>query len=148
MQSPREMSAVLTSRDHALRLALWLVVATEALLFALGVVLGGASAPSVSLSALVATLALVGATASPRHRLVFGSIAFATELIGLPTHDGKATMFVAGLHAAHVLAGLVLAGWTLALPRWRRARMEMITSRYWTFVAIAWLAVLFSAHRP
>lgn len=100
----------LTSRDHALRLTLSLVLGTEAVLF--GVVL------------------LLSAIASSALR-------------------GKLVMLLAGLLAAHVVAALLLAAWTLALPRWRRDRFARLTSGYWYFVAIAWLFVgaVVSAHR-
>jgi hypothetical protein len=140
----------LTSRDYALRLALSLVVATEAALFALLVLLGGNFVPHISVAYLVAGAALLGAARSqPRLMLVFGATALVAELATLPSH-GKAIMLLAGLHAAHVLAGGVLVAWALALPRWRRPSFARLTSRYWYFVAITWLVVgpLMSAHRP
>lgn len=153
MQSTREMSAFLTSRDYALRLALALVIATEAALFGLLILLNGGfdRAPQFSSAILLATIALVAAALSrarlPRM-LAFGATALVAELASLPSH-GKLVMLIAGLHAAEVAAGCLLVAWALALPRWRRDHLARLTSRYWYFVTIAWLAVapLVSAHR-
>lgn len=143
----------LTSRDYALRLALSLVIATEAAIFALLILLSGNLTPHVSAAVIIAAAALVGAArAQPRHALIFAAAALTVELACLPSphHHGKAITVLAGLHAAHVLAGGLLVAWTLALPRWRRASFARLTSRYWYFVAITWLVVgpLLSAQRP
>src|SRR6478609_3065009 len=63
LQSTRKMSAFLTSRDFALRLALSLVIATEASLFGLLLSLNGGfdGAPHFSLAIGTATVALIGA---------------------------------------------------------------------------------------
>ena len=147
----------LTSRDYALRLALSLVIATEVALFALLILLSGLLSgkltPHLSAAVIIAAVALVGAArARPRHALIFAATALAVELTCLPSphQNGKAITLLAGLHAAHVLAGGLLVAWALALPRWRRASFARLTSRYWYFVAITWLVVgpLISAHRP
>jgi hypothetical protein len=144
---------LLTSRDYALRLALSLVIATEAVLFALLVLLGGKLVPHVSIAFVIVAAALVGAARTqPRHSWMFAATALVIELTRIPSphHHGKAITLLAGLHAAHVLTGLLLVAWTLALPRWRRASFARLTNHYWYFVAIAWLVVgpLLSAHRP
>jgi hypothetical protein len=136
------MSAVLTSRDYALRLTLWLVVATEALVLAFLVLLNG-ELPNFSWSIVVTTLALAGAAASRTRlsrMLAFGVIALLAELIALPS-TGKLTMLIAGLHAAQVATGTLLVAWTLALPRWRREPLAQLVSRYWYFATIAWIVV-------
>ena len=146
---------LLTSRDYALRLALSLVIATEAILFVILVLLCGNFVPHVSIPVVVAAMALIAAARStprdskPQRTLAFAATALVAELVSLPSH-GKAMMLIAGLHAAHVLAGGFLVAWTLALPRWRREAFARLTSRYWYFVAIAWLVIgpLICAHRP
>lgn len=136
------MSAVLTSRDYVMRLTLWLVVATEALVLALLVLLNG-ELPSFSWSTVVTTVALVGAAASRNNlprMLALGVIALIAELVALPS-EGKLSMLLAGLHAAQAATGTLLVAWTLALPRWRRAPAAQLVSRYFYFVVIAWLVV-------
>jgi hypothetical protein len=141
---------LLTSRDYALRLALSLVIATEAALFALLILLGDNFVPHLSVPVVVAAIALVAAArCRPQRMLAFVATALVAELVSLPSH-GKAITLLAGLHAALVLSGGFLVIWTLALPRWRRAGFARLTSRYWYFVAIAWLIIgpLVCAHRP
>lgn len=133
MHSTREMSAFLTSRDYALRLALWLVVATEALVLGLLVLLNG-ELPSFSWSMIITTVALV-ATAMSRGRLsrmlALGVIALVAELLTLPS-QGKLVMLIAGLHAAQVATGTLLIAWTLALPRSRRGHATSLVTAYCT----------------
>lgn len=142
LQSTREMSAFLTSRDYALRLALWLVVATEALVLALLVLLNG-ELPSFSWPMVITTAALVGAALSRGHlsrMLTLGMLALVAELVALPS-EGKLVMIIASLHAAQVATGTLLVAWTLALPRWRRNHTATLVTTYWYFVAMAWLVV-------
>ena len=147
------MPALLTSRDYALRLALSLIIATESALFGLLFLLNGGfdRAPRFSFAIIIAAVALVGAARSRARlsrMLAFGATALVAELSFLPSH-GKVVRLLAGLHAAHVLAGAFLVVWTLALPRRRRDHLARLTSGYWYFIAIAWLFVgpLVSAHR-
>lgn len=142
--------AQMSARDYALRLTLSLVIATEAALLTLLILLNGKFVPHFSAGILVATVALVVAAHSrtqlPRM-IALGALALLIELASLPSspsspsiHD-KAITLLAGLHAAHVLAGIILATWTLALPRWRRPQLARLTGTYWYFVALAWLVV-------
>lgn len=146
----------LTSRDYALRLALSLVIASEAALFALLLALNGNVVPHISVAIVVAAVALFAAArsatghAQPLRMLGLAATALVAELASLPSR-GTASMLLAGLQAAHVLAGMILVAWTLVLPRWRRAPFARLTRYYWYFIAIAWLVVspvIGSTHRP
>ena len=135
----------LTSRDHALRVAVWSVLASEALVFTALLVMHGAThlasrTPAPLLAIAITTGALFaggacvalavrrtrqGQLAAAARTLVIvgalGVIALACELIGArrgSPRDPLSTVIV-GLHAAHVAAGIALTTWVLALMRIR-----------------------------
>lgn len=141
------MRAVLTSRDHALRLTIGAVIAGEALLFLILFIarcgLGSVAMPSPV--AIVITVGLVAACialACGRFAVALGAgtIALASELLARP-HGSKLAVTLAGLHAAHVTAGLVLVAWTMALAPRGRPHLARWVRRYAYFVAGAWLLV-------
>lgn len=162
---------LLTSRDHALRIAMWAVIASEALMFAaLLAVHGGPfvppSAATIAFGGTVAVLLIVGgaslAAALRRTRDgqpdaaarllaatgVVGFGALALELLGsrIGAAGDPLAMAIVGLHAAHVAAGIALATWVLALVRSGRIHRRhhdalSLVSTYWYFVAGVWAFV-------
>ena len=170
MQLRRRMN-LLTSRDHALRIAVWSVIASEALMFGALLLLHGGpfvtpTASSVAFGGTVALLLIVGgaslAAALRRTREgqpeaasrllaatgVVGFGALALELFGSrvgATRDPLA-MAIVGLHAAHVAAGIALSTWVLALVRMGRVHRRhhdvlSLVATYWYFVAGVWAFV-------
>lgn len=159
-----------TSRDHVLRVAFGLVIATEALLFSGLVLARGAlpemPSPTAMVLACAVTLALftgAGALATSVRRIGDGlaeatsrlvAIASLLGLVALATELGSVRLFAAdpvalairGLHLAHVAAAIALAVWALGLVRTGRihrrhhAVLELVAT-YWYFVGVVWLVV-------
>jgi heme/copper-type cytochrome/quinol oxidase subunit 3 len=163
--------SLLTSRDHALRIAVWAVIGSEVLMFAALVLVHGGPfvAPSAStmvFGGTVAVLLVTGgaslAAALRRTRdgqhddaarmlaitAVVGFGALALELIGsrLAASTDPLAFAIIGLHAAHVGAGIALATWVLALVRCGRVHRRhhdvlALVATYWYFVAGVWMFV-------
>lgn len=159
----------MTSRDHALRIAVWSVIASEAVMFAALLVARGelhviVRSPMVILSATVAAALFAGgaalATALRRTRegrteaaarlltvgAGIGLLALALELAGsrLAELRDPLSLAIIGLHAAHVGAAVALAAWVLALVRTGRVHPRhhtilALVASYWYFVAGVWV---------
>ena len=160
----------MTSRDRLLRLVTWIVIASEALMFAVlfaahgGI---GVEPPPLALLAIaVVTGALIASccalASAVRHargarpelverRLVLaiflGAGAVVIELAAAMMFTAAAPLglVIAGLHAAHVAGAIALAGWVTALCRGqiRRSRalgIELVAI-YWYFVTVLWFFV-------
>lgn len=162
---------LLTSRDHALRIAMWSVIASEALMFAALIALHGGpfvkpNAATVAFGGTVALLLIVGgaslAAALRRTRdghidaasrllaatSVVGFGALALELVGsrVGAAQDPLGMAIVGLHAAHVAAGIALSTWVLALVRTGRIHRRhhdvlSLVATYWYFIAGVWTFV-------
>lgn len=147
--------SLLTSRDHALRVAVWSVMTTEAVAFAALVLarppgLGCVPALPGVLLAMVIGAALAGGSAllaGSLRRACAGQLADAVRgltaaiVLGLAalilelaaSHASGArdpiAMITAGLHAAHVAAAIALATWVRALVqhgRFRRRQFDVL----------------------
>lgn len=160
--------SLVTPRDHALRIAVWSVIATEALAFAslLSVAGGPRQEPPVAaviLAAAVAAALFWGAASltTARRRIrdgqslaagrilvgvaLLGAVALPLELVATritSTHD-RVSMVILGLHAAHVAAAISLTIWVLALLRIghvdrRRHDVVELVRTYWYFIAAVW----------
>ena len=162
---------LLTPRDHALRIGVWSVIATEALVFcALLIARGGPRAlPSSGTVVLAATVAAAlfggaGALAAAVRRTRIGRVEDAARFLALAGAVGigalalelgavRLTGFtdpvaiaIVGLHAAHVAAAVALGVWVLALLRCGRVHRRhhdvmALVSKYWYFVAGVWVLV-------
>lgn len=160
-----------TPRPHALRIAVGSVILGEAVVFAglmsvHGVPLRIPSATAFLLAAAIGALlvggsgALASALRCVREergsaaitRLLLagaaGFIALALEIICARTtamRDSIA-LVIAGLHSAHIAAGIALATWVFALLHGRRVHrhhLEVLSlvAAYWYFVAGVWMFV-------
>lgn len=167
MHDSDRMSLV-TPRDHALRIAVWAVIATEALAFASLLALAGGPrqephGAAVLLAAAVAAALFSGAasltTALGRIRdgqslaagrvlvgvALLGALALPLELVATrmtSAHD-RIAMIILGLHAAHVAAAISLTIWVLALLRIgnvsrRRHDAVVLVRTYWYFIGVLW----------
>lgn len=165
------MQAALTSRDQLLRIGAWLVLASEALMFIGLLSAHGGARPAPTLRelslmggiALALTFGCVAATAAIYHArarraglalrrltavLVLGTIALALQLVGIAlfTTMDPFGFVIFALHAAHVAAAVVLAGWAVAVIRAghrgaRNSAALQLVLAYWYFVAVLWLFV-------
>jgi heme/copper-type cytochrome/quinol oxidase subunit 3 len=154
-----------------LRIAVWTVIGSEALMFAALLALHGAPFVAPSASAVVfggaVTLLLVVGGASLAAALrrtrdgqrdaaarllsacgVVGGGALVLELAGarIGAAGDPLAMAIIGLHAAHVAAGIALATWVLALVRTGRVHRRhhdvlSLVATYWYFVAGIWTFV-------
>ncbi len=162
---------LLTSRDHALRIAVWTVIGSEALMFAALLALHGGpfvapTTPTIVFGGAVALLLVVGgaslaaALRRTRHgqadaaaRLlsaagIVGAGALVLELAGsrIGATGDPLAMAIIGLHAAHVAGGIALAVWVLALVRGGRVHRRhhdvlALVATYWYFVTGVWTFV-------
>lgn len=169
LQSQRGMNLT-TSRDHALRVAVWAVIASEAVMFAALLALRGGPRLAPSTGTMVLAIAITtalfaggaalasalrrtrdGQSAAAARLLVlvsgFGFVALALELVGarFVAVDPLSTVII-GLHAAHVSAGIALATWILALVRIGRVHRRhhhvlQLVATYWYFIATVWVFV-------
>ncbi len=133
-----------TSRDHALRIAFWSVIATETVLFGGLIALRGngpivTPSPVAVVLACAATLALfaaAGALSTAVRRIAVGQVGATSRLLilaivlglaalglelgcarllGATGLENPAAIALRGLHLAHVAAAISLAMWVLAL---------------------------------
>jgi cytochrome c oxidase subunit 3 len=176
-------------REHALRIAVWIVIASEALLFAglfalyvsyraeyprefhaaasrdIGWI-GGTNTMILLASSFAMAWAIHVMRAERRPtRALACVLALGTAFLcfkavewGVHIHDGftpgtagdlpargTALFFtlyylMTGLHAAHVIAGLVLVAWTLALARRGTGHLAVeLVGLYWHFVDAVWV---------
>jgi heme/copper-type cytochrome/quinol oxidase subunit 3 len=161
----------LSSRDHALRIAVWAVIATEAVMFAALIAVRGGTrvTPNIASFALAVTVTLAlfagsGALATAVRRVREGRIEIAARFVVLATILGFAALvfelvgvriagpsdalgvMIVGLHAAHVAAAIAFAAWVLALARIGRIHPRhhdvlSLVGSYWYFVAAVWVFV-------
>lgn len=163
---------------------MWMLIATEALLY--GVLLGldggprlALHAPALAMSAVIAVLLFGGGAALgiAVRRTREGRFAAAGRLLVLVAVTGFGALtlevasarqiadseplarVIAGLHTAHVGAGIALVLWVLALVRTprldhdddrQRSDAVALVTAYWYFVAGVWVFVwpVVSAARP
>jgi heme/copper-type cytochrome/quinol oxidase subunit 3 len=162
---------LLTSRDHALRIAVWTIIASEALMFAVLLAVHGQPVLAATPLALVLAVAITGALlaggaglASALRRTRDGHPEIAAKILsfvgvlgigGLVLELVSARLSLAadplgvviiGLHAAHVAAGVALTTWVLALVRLGRVHRRHhdllgLVATYWYFIAAVWVFV-------
>jgi heme/copper-type cytochrome/quinol oxidase subunit 3 len=157
--------------DHAPRIAMWSVIASEAVLFAALLAMRGGprtvpSLPSLATAAAIAIALITGSralgTATRRMRdgqrvaacrllvasVVLGIAALALELGSARLYGARdpAGMVLVGLHAAHVSAAIALSTWSLGLVQCghvdrHNPAVLSVVRSFWYFVAILWIFV-------
>jgi heme/copper-type cytochrome/quinol oxidase subunit 3 len=162
---------LVTSRDRALRVAMWSVIASEAVVFATLLAMRGeprlvpagpalATAAAIAASLFMAGGALTTAMQRIRNgqrvaavRLVVAACALGVVALGLEIASARlygardhVALIVIGLHAAQVSAAIALSVWAASLLRCatvdhRHHALLGLVRSFWYFVGAVWIFV-------